>query len=304
VYTLGTQNSAFGAYALSGASGSRADGNTAVGFSSMFAVTGADQNTALGAYSLYAVTNGELNTAVGNNSLATDSTGIGNTALGYYALSANVAGGYNIAIGYLAGLNTTASYNVDIANEGIATETGVIRIGTAGTQKAAFIAGIETSKVTGSAVYVTSTGRLGVLASSERYKTEIAPMGGQSDRLAQLRPITFHLKSEPNGSVQYGLIAEEVANVYPELVTRGSDGAIEGVRYDELAPMLVNELQKQRRRMAAQKTELRAVEAELASQSAQLATTSKQLAELDDLRKELQATVHELHRKDEVLAQR
>ena len=94
------------------------------------------------------------------------------------------------------------------------------------------------------AVYVTSTGRLGVLASSERYKTAIAPIGDSTEKLRQLRPVSFHLKSDPKGAIQYGLIAEEVAKVYPELVIRGEKGRIEGVRYDELAPMLLNEMQQ------------------------------------------------------------
>jgi hypothetical protein len=99
--------------------------------------------------------------------------------------------------------------------------------------------------VTGSAVFITSSGQLGVLASSERYKTEIAPMGAGTEKLQELRPVSFHLKSEPNGPVQYGLIAEEVAKVYPELVIRDDKGKIQGVRYEELAPMLLNEVQKQ-----------------------------------------------------------
>jgi len=103
--------------------------------------------------------------------------------------------------------------------------------------------------VTGSAVYVTATGQLGVLASSERYKTAVTPMGGTTEKLDQLRPVSFHLKTDPRGAVQYGLIAEEVARVYPELVIRNQAGKIEGVRYDELAPMLLNEVQQQREQL-------------------------------------------------------
>jgi hypothetical protein len=88
---------------------------------------------------------------------------------------------------------------------------------------------------------VTSSGQLGVLASSERYKTAITPMGENTKKLEQLRPVSFHLKTDPKGAVQYGLIAEEVDKVYPELVIRDDTGKIQGVRYDELAPMLLNE---------------------------------------------------------------
>jgi hypothetical protein len=123
----------------------------------------------------------------------------------------------------------------------------VIRIGTKGTHKGAYIVGIESTTVTGSAVYVTAAGELGVLASSERYKTAITPIGESTDKLQQLRPVSFHLKSDPGGAVQYGLVAEEVDQIYPELVIRNDQGRIQGVRYDELAPMLLNEVQQQRR---------------------------------------------------------
>ena len=124
-------------------------------------------------------------------------------------------------MGYNAGTNlTTGSNNVDIANIGLAGESGVIRIGARGVQTQAFIAGIWGTRVTGSAVYISSSGQLGVLASSERYKTDIQAMGGSTDRLDQLRPVTFRLKNEPEAPVQYGLIAEEVAQ---ELTLAASD---------------------------------------------------------------------------------
>jgi trimeric autotransporter adhesin len=124
-----------------------------------------------------------------------------------------------------------------------------LRIGTPGTHTAEYIAGIESTKVTGNAVYVTSKGELGVLASAERYEIKIQPMGANTEKLQQLRPVTFHLKTDPNGMVQYGLIAEQVNKVYPELVIRDQAGAIQGVRYDELAPMLLNEVQQQKSRL-------------------------------------------------------
>jgi len=144
----------------------------------------------------------------------------------------------------------------------------VIRIGTENTQTAAYIAGISGAQVTGAAVYVTSSGRLGVQASSERYKTAIAAMGAHTDRLQELRPVSFHLKSDPDGALQYGLIAEEVDKVYPELVIRDQSGKIQGVHYEELAPMLLNEVQRQQ----AAIVELR-----------------KQVAELSNLKKEVAA---------------
>jgi hypothetical protein len=105
--------------------------------------------------------------------------------------------------------------------------------------------------VSGNAVVVSSSGQLGVTLSSERYKTAIAPMGAYTAKLTQLRPVTFHLKTDPGGALQSGLIAEEVAKVYPELVIRDQKGRIDGVRYDELAPMLLNETQQQAAKIRA-----------------------------------------------------
>ena len=162
----------------------------------------------------------------GFGALYSNSIGGGNTALGIDALFSNTSGNGNIALGNSAGFKvTTGANNIEIGNKGVATDgaagnNGVIRIGTAGSQKEVFIAGIENSKITGNAVYVTAAGRLGVLASSERYKTAIEPMGASTAKLGQLRPVTFKIKTDAEGAVQYGLIAEEVDKVYPELVIR------------------------------------------------------------------------------------
>jgi hypothetical protein len=165
---------------------------------------------------------------------------------------------------------TSGSNNINIGHEGAAAGNGRIRIGTKGEQTATFIVGIENTTLTGAAVYVTSTGQLGVLASSERYKTAITSMGTHSDRLNQLRPVTFHLKSEPHGALQYGLIAEEVAKVYPELVIRNESGRIDGVRYDELAPILLNEAQQQQRNAQAQAEQIRDLKQQVAEMRAAL----------------------------------
>ena len=166
---------------------------------------------------------------------------------------------------------TTGSDNIEIGNEGASSDNRVIRIGASGTHTAAYIAGIDTAKVTGAAVYITSSGQLGVLASSERYKTAVVPMGANTENLQQLRPVSFHLKTDPRGAVQYGLIAEEVDKIYPELVIRDAAGKIEGVRYDELAPMLLNEVQKQQRVTAAQAEKIASLEQQLAGIQAALA---------------------------------
>src|ERR1039457_2324139 len=119
-------------------------------------------------------------------------------------------------------------------------------------------------------------------------------MGVNTEKLQQLRPITFHLKTEPQGDVQYGLIAEEVALIYPELVTRDEKGRINGARYDELAPMLLNEMQQQHEQMT-RKTDLQAVE---------IRDLKAQVAQLNDLKQELRAALRQLESKDELIAQR
>jgi len=191
-------------------------------------------------------------------------TGSNNVAFGKGALRDNSSGSGNIGIGYYAGSNlTTGKYNIDIGNSGAAGESGIIRVGSAGTQTAAYIAGISTTQVTGAQVYVTAAGQLGVLASSERYKTAIRPIGKESAKLQLLRPVSFHLRNQPDGLLQYGLIAEEVTKVYPEIVIRNSSGGIEGVRYEELTPMLLNELQQQRHTIASQAARLRKMQEQL-----------------------------------------
>ena len=189
---------------------------------------------------------------------------------------------------------TTGSNNIEIGAEGAANDNNTIHIGVQGTQTNTLIAGIYGTQVTGSTVYVTSEGQLGVLASSERYKTDITPIP-RSAKLLQLRPVSFHLKTDPGGAVQYGLIAEEVDKVYPELVIRDHSGKIQGVRYEQLAPMLLSSMQKQRRVNAAQAKQIEA-------QSSEILALKKQVAELNDLRQELHAAVRHLQTKDALVA--
>jgi hypothetical protein len=312
-FLTGQYNTASGFDALN--ANTRGAENTASGYQALYSNTVGDFDTAFGTYALYSNTNSNSNTAFGDRALTLNTTGadntasgdsalysnIGgndNTASGYHALYSNTSGSNNIAEGYQAGMNlTTGSNNIDIGNVGLAAESDTIRIGTKGTHKATVIAGINTSHVTGSAVYVTTSGRLGVLASSERYKTAIAPIGDSTEKLQMLRPVSFHLKADPKGAVQYGLIAEEVAKVYPELVIRDGKGRIEGVRYDELAPMLLNEVQKRA-------TEISALKQQLVTQSSQLQSTQQQVTELQDLKQELHAALAKLQSKDELVAQR
>jgi len=238
---------------------------------------------------------------MGVKALFENTTGSQNSAVGYGALYSNTSGEYNVGIGYFAGFNlTTGSNNIDINNRGVSSDSGVIRIGIQGTQVATYIAGIYGTSVTGNAVVVSSSGQLGVTVSSERFKTAITPMGSNSEKLQQLRPVTFHLKTDPHGTLQYGLIAEEVAKVYPELVIRDDSGRIDGVRYDELAPMLLNEMQRQEKEaaavVAAQAAEIR----DLKQQQQRLATHD----EVQDLKRQLQAALLKLRAQDDLVAKR
>lgn len=251
--TTGNYNTASGYGALYGSYNSISIGdatgsnNTGIGANALYSYSSGSNNTASGYDALYANTTGNYNTASGYQALYQNTTGGNNTAVGDGALSGNSSGAGNTALGYNAGTLITDSNNIDIGNEGVAADNGVIRIGTRSTHRQAFIAGIYTTAMIANslAVYVDSAGRLSAGTSSERFKTAITPMGSETAKLRQLRPVSFKLKSDATGTRQYGLIAEEVAKVYPDLVVRDASGRIDGVRYDELAPMLLNEVQQQ-----------------------------------------------------------
>jgi Chaperone of endosialidase len=265
--------------------------NTATGFSSLFSNKTGDNNTATGYQSLYYNSTGSNNTASGYEALFTNTTGSDNTALGEGALRSETTGKNNIAVGYEAGYNlTTGINNIEIGNMGLASDYNTIKIGVEGLQVKTFIAGIYKTSVSGSAVMVNSSGQLGVVVSSERFKTDIAPMGSHTEKLQALRPVEFHLKSDPHGAVQYGLIAEEVAKVYPELVIRDETGRIDGVRYDELAPMLLNEMQEQQKVMAAQSAQIAAQDQRAAAQDTKVARLQEQLAGIQAALVKLQST--------------
>ena len=264
----GSDNTAVGAFALevNGTGG----GNTAVGYEALNANSSGGENTAVGQQALYSNSGGLFNVAIGQGALQANVSGSSNTAIGESALMSATGGG-NIAVGEKAGeLLGAGNNNVYIASSGGSSESGAIRIG-GSAQTATFISGIYTTQVTGSAVYVTSSGQLGVLASSERFKTEVAPMGSATALLQRLRPVTFQLKTDPSATRQYGLIAEEVDKIYPELVIRDRDGKIQGVRYEELAPMLLNEVQSQARELSDQRRQLAALKRQNQSMQAAIA---------------------------------
>jgi len=265
--------------------------NTATGSQALSGNTTGASNSAFGFEALYENATGSANTAVGSDA-AENLTGSGNTAIGAFAMidqtgSNSTAVGYgaapqatgsnNIAIGaYAADALRTGSNNIHIGTYGTSTDNGVIRIGgnTAlgdpATQTAFYASGIAGATVSGVPVLVnTSTGQLGVASSSRRFKEDIQDMSDASDGLMSLRPVTFRYKQpfdDGTKPVQYGLIAEEVAEVYPDLVARSADGQIETVKYQLLDPMLLNEVQKQQTEIGAQREQLQKLEQQVNEQ--------------------------------------
>ena len=271
--TFGVGNSAFGASALGHDTGTE---NSAFGRSALFSNVGGNYNSALGTTALFSNVAGNFNSAVGFQALES-STGNYNIGIGTYAGSYLTSGDGNI---YIGSTGTPGG-----------SESGAIRIGTStnGTglplQTSVYIAGIYGTTLLGggTTVFVDSNGQLGTVPSSRRYKEDIQPMADASERLLKLRPVTFRYK-KPNAQgekpIQYGMIAEEVAEVFPELVVLNKDGQPETVAYHLLASLLVNELQKEHR-LNQEHTR------QLAAQQKQLDIQSAQLADIDALKAKL-----------------
>ena len=217
------------------------------------------------------------NAGVGVNALFSNTTGNLNVAIGVNSLLRNTTGSTNIALGVNAGGNLTiGNSNIDIGNAGVAAEANTTRVGTQGTQRRAFIAGISGTAVTGSPVVVNASGQLGVAASSERFKDEIKPMNDVSEAILALQPVTFRYKKtiDPDRVPQFGLVAEEVAKVNPDLVARDAKGEVYTVRYEAVNAMLLNEFLKEHRKNEEQEKTI----AELKSGMTALAATVKEEA--------------------------
>ena len=205
----------------------------------------------MGFQTLYHNTTGLSNTANGYQALYSNQTGGSNTATGVQALYRTTGGG-NIALGFQAGANlTTGNNNIDIGNAGVAGESNKIRIGRQGTHNGTFIAGISGSPIAGTSVVVNNNGRLGTVASSQRFKDDIKPMDKASEAIHALKPVTFRYKKEldPEGVPQFGLVAEEVEKVNPDLVVRDAEGKVYTVRYEAVNAMLLNEFLKEHRKV-------------------------------------------------------
>jgi hypothetical protein len=229
--------------------------NTAIGSGSLYSNTTGSNNTATGALALQS-NNGSGNTASGEGALQDNIFGSSNTAYGAGALQYNNTGSGNIAIGVIAGQNIfNADNNIDIGHAGVSGDAATIRIGTAAAQTRAFLAGVRgvtTGMMDGLTVMIDSAGQLGTVNSSARVKKDISDISEQSSALMKLRPVSFFYRNDAVGMRQYGLIAEEVAGVMPELVQFSPTGEAETVRYHFLAPLLLDQVQKQHRKIEEQ----------------------------------------------------
>ena len=312
--TTGNSNVAIGSQALfSNTSGSL---ETAIGWGALFSNISGYGNSAFGGGALYNNTTGFNNTASGHSTLNSNTTGSYNVANGVAALqtangSHNVAMGYatlsnviggdntaigeqalrlvtsgdnNIALGALSGYNLlNGSNNIIIGNRGVSADDGLIRIGTVSTHRKAFIAGINGVTVAnGVGVIVNPQGQLGTVVSSERYKDHIQPMDKASEAILALKPVTFRYKHEldPDGIPQFGLVAEEVEKVNPDLVARDEVGKPYTVRYEAVNAMLLNEFLKEHRRNQQQESKIEQQEAKIARLEKQIETLSSGLQQV------------------------
>jgi len=262
----GSQNTAIGSQALTSNTGYN---NTAIGFEALSSNTNGSSNTAVGRNALMGNTLATFNTAIGQDSLLFATSGGGNTGVGYGALSSTTTGSTNTALGYYAGWNVTEANNV-------------ICIGSLGANVSnstwiSNVWGVTTQSGNTAPVVVSDGGQLGVVASSERFKKDIAGMKDASSVLLALRPVTFHYKSDAKDTPQFGLIAEEVAKVNPALVLRDQDGKPFTVRYDAVNAMLLNEFLKEHQKVEKLEAALGAVNERLAEQDAKIQKVSAQL---------------------------
>jgi hypothetical protein len=265
--------------------GGYAGGNTAEGQSALLSLTTGGFNTAVGLLSLRSNTAGQLNTAIGAGTLLAN-TGDENTATGAAALLSNTTGSGNTAIGDLALLsNTTGFGNVALgfaAGGDIVTANHVICIGTAGANvsNSCFIGnirGVTTQNADAIPVLIDSAGQLGTMSSSRRFKNEIKPMDKASEAILGLKPVTFHYKSDNCNTPQFGLIAEEVAAVNPNLVVRDKNGDIYTVRYEAVNAMLLNEFLKEHRKVEEQQATITELKSTVAQQQKGLQTVITRL---------------------------
>jgi hypothetical protein len=259
-----------------------ADNNTAVGGLALFLNTAGTANTATGSMSLMSNVDGNSNTADGFNALNANKHGTGNTAIGRGALANITTGTANTAIGDQAGnnLGSSDSNNIDIGDsvQGVAGESNTIRIGTGITTTIIRgIRGTTTGMNDAIPVLIDSNDQLGTMSSSGRFKKDIKPMDKASEAILSLNPVTFHYKSDKTNRPKFGLIAEEVAKVNPDLVVRDSNGEIYTVLYDQVNAMLLNEFLKEHSTVQELKKEIAALTATVKDQASQIQKVTAQM---------------------------
>jgi endosialidase-like protein len=268
---------------------SHGNGNTAEGTEALFSNTTGQANTAIGVGALYKNTTGVGNTATGMAALGSNTTGFSNTAIGARTLMMNTTGNYNVALGDSAGQSlSTGDNNINIGHNvfGVAGESNTIRIGNPDII-ATYIRGISGQTAAGgAAVFVDSNGKLGTMTASTRFADEIKPMDKASEAILTLKPVSFRYKQEidPKSIRQFGLIAEEVEKVNPDLVGRDEQGKLYSVRYDAVNAMLLNEFLKEHRKVEQQDRKIEELEttvgqlqSALKEQAAQIQKVSAQL---------------------------
>jgi hypothetical protein len=259
--------------------------NTATGAGALVSNTTGVDNTADGVFALFSNMDGHDNAATGDYALFSNTSGTNNTAVGRVSLYTNSLGNFNTALGSFAGHDlTTGDNNIDIGYNvvGLAGESNTIRIGNTDITDA-FIRGISgTTVASGDPVLVASNGHLGTITSSRRFKQDIKPMDKASEALFSLKPVTFHYKKEIDsaGSSQFGLVAEDVERVNPDLVTRDENGKVNSVRYDKVNAMLLNEFLKEHKKVEEQQATIAELKGNAARQETISAWQQKQIEAL------------------------
>jgi hypothetical protein len=268
-------------------------GDTAEGQSALLSLTTGGFNTAVGFSSLRSDTDGAFNTAIGAGTLFAN-TASQNTANGAFALQNNTTGSNNTAVGFGALINSTGTANIGVglsAGGFVTTANNVICIGTglvgANVSNSCFIGnirGIATQNGDAIPVVIDSSGQLGTASSSRRFKKEVKPMDKTSEAILALKPVRFHYNSDKSNTPQFGLIAEEVAHVNPDLVVRDENGEIYTVRYDAVNAMLLNEFLKEHRTVQELKSTVAKQEATILQQKKDFqATAAHQQKQIETL---------------------
>jgi Chaperone of endosialidase len=244
--------------------------NTAIGFQALSGNTSGSSNTAIGSNALLATT-GSFNVGIGWDTLGGNTSGNSNTAVGYGAGFTNSTGSSNTALGAFSGKGVTTAFNVTCVG------FGVLGGNVDNSTWIGNVWGVTPQSGNTAQVVVSDGGQLGILASSKRFKKDIASMKDASEAVLSLRPVTFHYKSDAKEIPQFGLVAEEVAKVNASLVLPDKDGKPFTVRYDAVNAMLLNEFLKEHEKVEKLEAALRAVNERLTEQDAKIQQVSAQL---------------------------